>query len=191
MKSSSLPVRVIPNFLTSVECAAWIELINNLELSRPQEFTVYENPEGYRLALQFGEQVGYRGLEELGEEELAARQIFSRIVEQTGSSFSERRPLFVSTFWLAKQYPGSVIHFHEDTDSGADSHIVYSSLVYLNDQPEGGELKFPRFNYTYSPRAGDLVVFDTQQAGMHGVTRIYEERYSLPVWMTRDPSFKL
>lgn len=188
----SLPVRVIPNFLTSVECAAWIDYINELERSRPQDFTKYESSEGYRLALQFGEQVdARRTLDDIPEKELEARRIFSRIVKETGAAFDDINEIFVSTFWLAKQYPGSVIHFHEDTDGGVDSHIVYSSLVYLNSQADGGELRFPRFDYTYKPQAGDLVVFDTQQAGMHGVMRIHEERYSLPVWMTRAPSFKL
>lgn len=190
--SNELPVRVVPNFLSIVECAAWIDYINELERSRPQDFTKYESSDGYRIALQFGEQIaGRRTLDDIPEKELEIRNIFSRIVKETGSAFSDINELFVSTFWLAKQYPGSVIHFHEDTDGGADSHIVYSSLVYLNSQADGGELRFPRFGYTYTPRAGDLVVFDTQQAGMHGVMKIFEERYSLPVWMTRDPSLKL
>jgi predicted 2-oxoglutarate/Fe(II)-dependent dioxygenase YbiX len=31
--------------------------------------------------------------------------------------------------------------------------------VYLNDDYEGGELWFPRFNLTIKPKAGDVVVF--------------------------------
>ena len=194
----NIPVRVIPNFLSTVECAAWMQLINELEMSRPKDFTVYETAEGARrLALQFGEKLydaaqARPELDVLGEKwQLAARQIFSRIIKQTGSDFADSRELYPSIFWLAKQYPGSKIDFHEDTDGGSDAHLEYSSLIYLNTQRSGGELKFPRYNFTYSPQAGDLIVFDTKQAGMHGVMEIFEERYSLPVWLTRDPSFKL
>lgn len=193
----NVPVRVIPNFLSTVECAAWMQLINELEISRPQDFTVYKTAEGARrLALQFGEklydsQQARPDLSILGESRAAAAAIFSRIIKETGSSFADSRELYPSIFWLAKQYPGSRIDYHEDTDGGSDSHITYSSLVYLNSQRSGGELKFPRYGYTYVPQAGDLIIFGTQQAGMHGVTTIHEERYSLPVWLTVDPAFKL
>ena len=192
-----MPIRVIPNFLSVDECRSWIGRINELETSMPEAFTVYRNSESYRLALQFGEKLydaaqARPELDVLGEKwQLAARQIFSRIIKQTGSDFADSRELYPSIFWLAKQYPGSKIDFHEDTDGGSDAHLEYSSLIYLNTQRSGGELKFPRYNFTYSPQAGDLIVFDTKQAGMHGVMEIFEERYSLPVWLTRDPSFKL
>lgn len=193
----SNPVRVIPNFLSVDECRSWMQLIDELEKTRPQEFTIYKNEESYRVALQFGEKLyddaqARPAFDILGEKwQLAARQIFSRIIKQTGSDFADSRELYPSIFWLAKQYPGSRIDFHEDTDGGSDSHIEYSSLIYLNTQRSGGELKFPRYNFTYSPQAGDLIVFDTKQAGLHGVMKIFEERYSLPVWLSSDPAFAL
>lgn len=191
------PIRVISNFLSPVECAGWVNYINQLEKSEADQFTVYESETGRRLALQFGE----KSYEEnqarpdfdlmSDDKKLATGLIFSRIIEETRSAFTDSSELYPCVFWLAKQYPGSKVDLHEDTDGGADAHINYSSLVYLNTQQAGGELIFPRHNFTYRPQAGDLVVFDTQLAGEHSVLEIYEERYSLPVWLTRDPSFKL
>lgn len=192
----SIPVCVIPNFLSTVECAAWIELINELEKSRPEDFTVYKNEESYRLALQFGEKLyddeqARPGLDVLGEKwQLAARQIFSRVVESAQQDLHPGE-LFTSVFWLAKQYPGSKIDLHEDTDGGADSHLAVSSLIYLNSQSVGGQLRFPKFDYVYTPQAGDLIMFDTVAAGVHGVDVVAEERYSLPVWLTGDETYKL
>ena len=191
------PIRVIPNFLSVDECRSWIRHINELETSMPEAFTVYRNDESHRLALQFGEKLydaaqARPELDVLGEKmQPAAREIFLRIVDETRSSFGDSRELHPCIFWLAKQYPGSKIDFHEDTDGGSDGHIEYSSVIYLNTQQAGGELKFPRYGFTYSPQAGDLIIFDTKQAGIHGVTKIFEERYSLPVWLSSDPAFKL
>lgn len=174
-----------------------MQLINELEMSRPQDFTVYETSGGApRIALQFGEKLydaaqARPDLSILGEFQAAAAAIFSRIIKETGSAFADSRELYPCIFWLAKQYPGSRVDYHEDTDGGSDAHITYSSLVYLNSQQAGGELRFPLLGYTYVPQAGDLVIFETKQAGMHGVTTIHEERYSLPLWMTADPAFNL
>ena len=165
-----------------------MQLINELEQTVREKFVT--SPDARRIALQFGrdycdEHSSTPSLDTLGERQHAARNIFSRIVEQAGSEF------FVCAFWLAKQYQGGRVDFHEDTDNGANQHLEYSAVIYLNSQQSGGELKFPLYGYTYAPVAGDLVIFPSKEAGLHGVMTINEERYSLPVWLTRDPSFKL
>lgn len=42
-----------------------------------------------------------------------------------------------------------------------------SLLVYLNEDFEGGGLEFVHFNYTYRPRAGDLVYFPSDHRYLH------------------------
>jgi hypothetical protein len=191
----NIPVKVVPNFLPLSDCERWIQLINKLETDRPSDFIITENEENYRIALQFGEK-DYEDesprptLEILGDSQAAAQDLFSRIEKCSEQEFGIGK-LFTSVFWLAKQYPGSKVGPHEDTDEGADSHLAVSSLVYLNSQTSGGQLSFPDLNYVYTPQAGDLVMFDTVAAGVHAVEVINEERYSLPLWMTRDESFKL
>jgi hypothetical protein len=193
----SAPVRVISNFLTSVECATWIEYINELEHTVPELFTVHPDKPVSRISLQFGEKEyeddqARPALDVLTPKmRQAADQIFSRIVKETRSAFGDSSQLYPCIFWMAKQYPGSRVDPHEDTDGGSDEHIHYSSLVYLNTQQAGGQITFHNHNFTYSPQAGDLLVFDTELGGVHSVMKINEERYSLPVWMTRNLSFNL
>jgi predicted 2-oxoglutarate/Fe(II)-dependent dioxygenase YbiX len=43
----------------------------------------------------------------------------------------------------------------------------YSLLIYLNDDFTGGELYFKKFDYSYRPRAGDLVLFPSNHIYMH------------------------
>jgi hypothetical protein len=44
------------------------------------------------------------------------------------------------------------VHTDDPTD-----RIKYGIIVYLNDTYEGGELHYPDYNFTYKPKAGDLV----------------------------------
>ena len=168
--------------------------IDELERTVREKFVT--SPDARRIALQFGldyceENSSDVSLAPLGEKQQAARDIFSRTIKQTGSVFADSSELHVCAFWLAKQYPGAQIGFHEDTDNGANPHMEYSAVIYLNTQQAGGELKFPRYGYSYSPVAGDIVIFPSKEAGLHGVMTINEHRYSLPVWLTRDPAFAL
>lgn len=50
-------------------------------------------------------------------------------------------------------------HFKEHSDHGYSYVCVLSSVGYLNDNYEGGELFFPKFNLTVKPEAGDLYLF--------------------------------
>lgn len=42
-----------------------------------------------------------------------------------------------------------------------------SVLLYLNDDFEGGEITFLKFNYSYRPRVGDLVFFPSDHRYVH------------------------
>lgn len=43
----------------------------------------------------------------------------------------------------------------------------YSLLLYLNDDFEGGAVRFEHFNYTYQPQKGDLLVFPSDHLYLH------------------------
>lgn len=56
----------------------------------------------------------------------------------------------------------------------------YSSVLYLNDDYDGGELFFPEFNLTIKPKLGDLVTFPTNSMYIHGVKEVkYGTRYTI------------
>ena len=58
---------------------------------------------------------------------------------------------------FVKYGPGQ--HFQVHPDSGPTYHCDVSTVMYLNDDYEGGELWFPHFEYTYKPEYGDIVLF--------------------------------
>jgi hypothetical protein len=58
------------------------------------------------------------------------------------------------------KYDGPGTHFKVHADHGPTYVCTISVVVYLNDDYEGGEIHFPRFDkLTIKPKAGDIVVF--------------------------------
>jgi hypothetical protein len=50
-------------------------------------------------------------------------------------------------------------HFQVHTDHGFSYTCTVSSVMYLNDEYEGGELWFPYLDLTFKPEYGDIVLF--------------------------------
>jgi hypothetical protein len=58
------------------------------------------------------------------------------------------------------KYDGPGTHFKVHADHGPTYVCTVSAVIYLNDDYEGGEISFPRFNnLVIKPKAGDIVVF--------------------------------
>lgn len=70
-----------------------------------------------------------------------------------------------------------------------DDHKNYprrvSWVYYINDDYEGGEIEFPRFNISYKPKAGDLLLFPSSYVYNHSVKEVTSgERYAIVSWLT-------
>jgi len=48
----------------------------------------------------------------------------------------------------------------------------YSSLIYLNEDYEGGELYFPEHNFYIKPEIGTLICFKGDENNLHGVKKV-------------------
>lgn len=67
-----------------------------------------------------------------------------------------------------------------------------SSLVYINDNFDGGEIEFPGYDLKIKPQAGDLIIFPSNFR--HSVLEVKgpNNRYTMPSWYTFDlPELKL
>jgi hypothetical protein len=101
-------------------------------------------------------------------------------------------PIFLTQFWMTKRKPGTFGKFHNDNDDGKNNQIKFSGIIYLNTLLMGGELAFPKINYTYSPKMGDIVLFESGDEDFtHGVYPCNENRYVLPIWITDDKDYAL
>jgi hypothetical protein len=56
------------------------------------------------------------------------------------------------------KYDGAGTHFKIHSDHGPTYVCTVSVVAYLNDDYEGGELYFPRFDLTIKPKKGDIII---------------------------------
>lgn len=60
-----------------------------------------------------------------------------------------------------------------------------ASVIYINDDYEGGEIYFPIQDIKIKPSAGDLAFFPGDKNYLHGVTKILSgTRYTIPAFWT-------
>lgn len=82
------------------------------------------------------------------------------------------------------QQPHADKELHEGKDAGLPNDFPYydlSSLFYLNDDYEGGELYFPLQNVKFKPKRGAAYFFPGDMNYIHGVTEIVSGiRYTCP-----------
>jgi len=94
-----------------------------------------------------------------------------------------------------KWEPGAYARVHSDNtdehgNSGAFTRSRYAGFLYLNDDFEGGLLRFPDQNIEIQPQVGMLAVFDGGFNNMHEVTLITKGvRYTIgSFWDDREES---
>jgi|TARA_R100001480_G_scaffold144119_1_gene141949 predicted 2-oxoglutarate/Fe(II)-dependent dioxygenase YbiX len=82
---------------------------------------------------------------------------------------------------------GETMSLH--TDRTTVDKMKYSSLIYLNDDYEGGELKFVN-GETFKFKSGTNVIFRSDAYNAHQVLEIKKgHRYTIPTWYTTRLSF--
>jgi len=74
--------------------------------------------------------------------------------------------------------------FTNHVDDHPSYHRRISTVYYLNDNYQGGEINFPRFNITLKPKANQMIVFPSTYVYNHSVSPVSEgERYAVVSWL--------
>jgi predicted 2-oxoglutarate/Fe(II)-dependent dioxygenase YbiX len=83
---------------------------------------------------------------------------------------------------LFKYSKGYSLPLHMDTKYS--KWITYASVIYFNDEYDGGELSFPNLNVSIKPKARELIIFSqTEDDYYHEIKRIKDGiRYSSATW---------
>lgn len=187
-------VKVVNSFLSEEEVKFFIEYEDYILENMYDKMAIFNN--GNRPILQFGkdfypEYKSYETLDLVSDIEDKIRDIFSRVETKTKEIFNEIDDLYVCSFWFAKQLPGAFVMEHDDTDNGVNYQFKYNAVIYLNTLKDSGELIFTDLKYSHKPVAGDIVIFKSVEAKRHLVNTINENRYTLPMALSTDPSFAI
>lgn len=73
-------------------------------------------------------------------------------------------------------------HLPAHQDQGGSSRLV-SSVTYLNDDYDGGEIEFAHYGVKIKPPAGSIVFFPSNYLGVHEIAEVTSgTRYAMPHW---------
>jgi len=110
-----------------------------------------------------------------------AKMVYNFVVNQySETSFL---PFIPELTHIAKFSDGDSMHQHFDVSRPND----IATLIYINDNYEGGEIFFPEYDLFIKPESGDLVTFPDNEKFVHGVKKVINgDRYTMPRWFTRQ-----
>lgn len=172
----------ISQFLKSVDCRALCDGFDNLA-----DKATMRDVTGHAV-------VDWRLIASSPRLAMACRGIVARVTQ----ALQPFGTVFPETVILTAMGPGGLHPLHADNtrrdDAGnwVPNHTpdrVVSTIVYLNDRFDGGEIVFPEQQKAIKPSEGLLVAFPSGSAFPHEVLKVNEGlRYTMPIWFTREPT---
>ena len=162
-------IKVIKNFLSPKECKFLIDIVS--KFGKAEEFPVQWdsdfNPTIVRKT--------YLNLTVAGKYISVIKELLEK---EYGFPVNNKSAFFAR--WDA----GDSLDLHVD-DLGPTNYNHMATLIYLNDDYEGGEIEFPTHKLTHKPSIGDLIMFPGNMHYAHEVkTIISGVRWTLPMWFS-------
>lgn len=167
-------IKVIDNFVESNDIKTAINMIDTLELKSFKgvlhAFTVIPTLEVTNLIKKYSNKA------------LALHK----------ETYNLKIPVYTNEGFLTlwKEGPGTVVH--HDNHEGAEM-VQLTTVIYLNDSYDGGEIYFPEFDFEHKPKAGQALIFPAFSKDydyIHGVKDIKNgNRYTLALWHTAMKEF--
>lgn len=181
--SDSSKIKVIENFISEKDAAEFISYISDNHLNN-YKFTLG------RKAAELGNlryQANIPEFSSLSDHEEVIdliKKYCDKFLEECYDFFKDDFKLYMTAFWMTRFEKNTKLPFHNDNHEGAE-HLFRSGVIYLNDDYDGGYLKFLDHDLTYKPKRLSLVIFDSEY--VHEITDIVSGvRMALPLWATKD-----
>lgn len=189
----SKDIALFENFITPEECQSVINVINAQAESNKLSWTPISFYESYSSILP---QDNDPELEQFSLSPTFFSDLKNRIIEAV-ASIHEISPssVFEIGYHTQKWEPGAYARPHSDNThlDGSESPFErsrYAAFLYLNDDFEGGVLRFTKQDLSIKPKVGLLAAFAGGFENIHEVTLITKGiRYTLgSFWDDRDES---
>jgi hypothetical protein len=173
----NLEPSVIDNFIEEADRLSLIDIINESESSgllQRSDLEMVHSNDG-RVMLWDAENPKFWS-------------IVKKYLKKVSSNYKEK--LYPHNVAMLKYYPGPGMALHTDNDGICRKTCSVTSVIYLNDDYEGGRVSFPVINKDYSMPAGSVMHFP--QRGMqayHSVGDVLSgNRYAILTCYTDDQS---
>ena len=181
--TKNMAIKVIKNFISEEEAYPIVYFIEN-NLPR----FVY-NPDRKRWMIRFGYD------EELPHQAIHSIDLAQEIEDNLLDIFSKtlkvfEEEVFLTSWFLSKQHAGGKLTPHTDgVPGGINDQLEYTAMLYLNTLDGNGTISFPDSGLSVTPEVGDLIIFKSKE-DRHEVSEITQDRYSLPMWFTKNKKFE-
>jgi len=84
--------------------------------------------------------------------------------------------IYSDTLQIVRWFPGMEQPPHADDMTNTDilgfEHRAFGSIIYLNDDYEGGNTYYPNYDIRITPKSGTLAIHPGDPEHLHGVTKI-------------------
>lgn len=112
-----------------------------------------------------------------------------RCGQKIKEEFSLNIPVYSDTLQIIRWFSGMEQPPHADDMSNTDvkgfDHRAFGSIIYLNDNYDGGHTYYPNHNFDITPKTGSLAVHPGDAEHLHGVTKIENGmRYTIASFWT-------
>ena len=99
--------------------------------------------------------------------------------------------VYSDTLQIIRWFPGMEQPPHADDMSNTEvegfDHRVFGSIIYLNDNYNGGHTYYPNHNFDITPKTGRLAIHPGDPEHLHGVTKIEDNvRYTIASFWTYE-----
>lgn len=182
-------LHIDPTFLSARECEELVSIANGLEGERLQVVDIERSSEK-EIVRKFDDR-RVTELVAMGDaqqrlDEVIGRAFREKIIPSTGHDID-----WYEQPQLLRYHPGGFYEAHADADNYHPERDAWrreldrdtSVLLYLNDDFEGGCLRFTEFDYRLRPSAGMLVWFPSDHRYMHHAEPVTAgRRYAIVSW---------
>ena len=170
--------RIIKNVLSAEEC----EHIKQIATKRLQSSTVSKERD-VDESIRKSETAWIRA-----SEDPVVDKLIRKCISMTDRPLSNCEDLQV-----LKYKPGGFYKPHQDTFAEDANRRMYTFIIALNDDYEGGETEFPNINKTYKLKRGNALFFDTlnnyeciTKSALHGGTPVTSgEKWICNLWVRK------
>lgn len=187
---------VIPHFLTDEECEEVVDFIeNNLELF---DVKVPDSAyEGAEHSIKFWEKrtIAYHQIQNPRIRQLlwSTNNAVHKVIYRTSNRKSR---IYSDHIALVRWWAGYPQSPHGDRCNPSNDPNVspwrdWGTLIYLNDDFEGGEIYWPNKGVEFKPQKGALAIHPASCEYLHGVREVTKGyRYTITSFLTYDEHFK-
>ena len=123
-------------------------------------------------------------------------RILERMAALLSRHFGPQPPLYSDLVNFARWPPGYELQPHADSENpGGVQHPYpwrdFATVIYLNDDYEGGEIHFPSLRLELKPAPRTLIIFPGTLRFLHGVRRVRSGmRHTIASFLTFDPAHR-